>query len=350
MNKSKVFKILIVIILLLEVILLDINLIDFILILISVFIAVFLMINIHEFGHFVFGKIAGYKLISIRIGPLCFSIENEKIKFMFLKAKSYGGLCAMIPPKNEISKVKNLFYYMGGILFNFISAIIAFFISIFTYEYYNISMLFIIFSIISISIGLINALPIMSGNNPSDGKIFWSILLKKPFAQDLIKLNQISSSLSYGTRPKDLDIIKFNEDQEMNFTNVYILIFNYMKALDSKNYAEVDYYIDLLVKNIDNISEVLLPSIYYEICFVYCIKNDIENAKKNYVNAGKVLQKDKDLNGLRIKSYYEYYVNQNTEKAREYAQEALKVADKFPIKGQAIMEVELVKDLLDKIS
>lgn len=62
------------------------------------------------------------------------------------------------------------------------------------------------------------------------------------------------------------------------------------------------------------------------------------------------MQKYEYLNSLRIKSYYEYYVNQNIEKACEYAEKALKVADKFPIKGQAIIEVELVKDLLDKIS
>lgn len=33
---------------------------------ISIFMAVFIQINIHEFGHYVFGRLAGYRLLSYR--------------------------------------------------------------------------------------------------------------------------------------------------------------------------------------------------------------------------------------------------------------------------------------------
>ncbi len=311
-------------------------------------ISIFLVINIHEFGHYVFGKIGGYKLVSFRIGPLCFTMENDKMKFMFLKTQGYGGLCAMIPPKEQIKQSKHTLYYAGGVLFNFIIGIISILSSVYTNGY--VSLFFITFGVISIFVGGINLLPIMSGNNPSDGMIVWSILLKKPFANNLLKMNQVSAELAYGVRPKELNISKYDLNKEVDFTSTYIWLWSYMKALDHKNYEEVDYYMDLLEKNIDKISAVVLPVVYYEICFNSCIKGDIEKAKQNYVNAGKILEKDQDLNGLRIKSYYEYYINKNSLKALEYANKALEVVDKFPIKGQAIMEKELVKELLDKIS
>ncbi|MDY2734443.1 site-2 protease family protein [Intestinibacter sp.] len=328
-------------------IVLDIGPMEMIVFGLSIVISLFFIINIHEFGHYVFGKIAGYKLISFTIGPLCWKMENERFKFMILKPKDYGGFCAMIPPKEEIEQYRHTIYYMGGILFNFISAIIGILISF--YIDGNIQVFLIAFSLTSFFTGVLNALPIMSGNNPSDGMIVWSIILKKPFANDLLKLNRLSAQVSHGVRPKDIEV-EFDSEGEMNFTKVYFLFYSYFKALDSKNYSEVDYYIGLLEKNIDKIPEPMLPGIYYEICFNYSIKEDKVNSEKNYKNAGNVLQKDMDLNGLRVKSYYEYYTNKNTQKALEYANEALKVADKFPLKGQAIMEKELVKELIDKIS
>ena len=76
-----------------------------------------------------------------------------------------------------------------------------------------------------------------------------------------MKLNRLSSQLSHGTRPKDIEL-EFDLDAEMNFTQIYFLFYSYFKALDSKNYSKADYYIDLLEKNIDKISEVMLPGIY----------------------------------------------------------------------------------------
>ena len=96
----------------------------------------------------------------------------------------------------------------------------------------------------------------------------------------------------------------------------------------------------------------LLPSIesfYYELCYNSCINNDQEKAKKYYKKSGKVLQKDKDVNGLRVKAYYEYYIKKNDKKAAKYCDKALAVVDKYPLKGQALMEKDLIKDLKNKL-
>lgn len=310
-------------------------------------ISTFLTINIHEFGHYIFGKIAGYKLLKFIIGPLSWSFENGKFKFMIIKPQGYGGLCAMMPPREDLKLYQHALYYMGGNLFNFLSAIIAALVGLNTMG--NVSLFFMCFAIVAFLLGLINSMPIMSGNNPSDGMIVWSLLLKKSSSRELLKLNQLSSQLSHGVRPRDIDV-SFDSDRDIDFVGFYLLFYSYFKALDSKNQEYVDYYIGLLEKNINKIPEVMLPPIYYEICFNYSRNEDKINAEKNYVNAGKILEKDRDLNGFRVKSYYEYYINKDTQKALEYANEGLKVADKFPLKGQAIMEEELIKELIDKIS
>ena len=55
-----------------------------------VYIGTFIQINIHEFGHYIFGKILGYKLMSYRIGIFTWNYENGKMKFSIIKNNGYA--------------------------------------------------------------------------------------------------------------------------------------------------------------------------------------------------------------------------------------------------------------------
>ena len=68
----------------------------------------------------------------------------------------------------------------------------------------------------------------------------------------------------------------------------------------------------------------------------------MERAVAYYSKAGRTLQKDKEVNGLRVKAYYEFYAENDIEAASKMAEEALSVADKYSIKGLGLMERELI--------
>lgn len=154
-----------------------------------------------------------------------------------------------------------------------------------------------------------------------------------------------------GVRPRDLGIAPPGNLEHAEAHNISALLFTYFKALDSKNHEDMLYYADLLEKNIENFSIAALPAIYYELCFIASITEDIDKAKAYYEKGGKILQKDKDTNGLRVKAYYEYYINKNINFSLELCENTLAVSDKFPIKGQGLMEKDLViqlKELINK--
>ena len=88
----------------------------------------------------------------------------------------------------------------------------------------------------------------------------------------------------------------------------------------------------ILEENIALYPSYSLPGIYYEICFTACISGDEEKAREYYQKVRKTLEKDRDINGFRVKAYYEYYVNKDREKALAYAQSGLAVKDKYPLK------------------
>lgn len=321
-----------------------------ILIALFIFISIFININIHEFGHLIFGKMFGYKLMSYRISFLAWNNENGKMKFSIIKNKGYGGLCAMIPPEQEIVNYKNGLFYAGGIILNILTGSIFLIIAFFTSNITEtVNLFFILMGVIALFFGLVNLLPLISYNNPTDGKIIWSLILKKPFAKKLIEINRMSAQLSAGIRPRDLKISLPIDTDNPQMLEMMKILYLYFKALDNNNGESMNYYADLLEKNIENFPNQGLPAIYYELCFLSCISNDKDKAKLYYEKGGKILKMDKDINGLRAKAYYEYYINKDEKLSMKLCEEAILVADKFPIKGQGLLEKDLIESLKELI-
>jgi len=310
-------------------------------------VAGFININIHEFGHYIFGRIQGYKLVSYRISVLSWNYQNSKMKFSLMRNKGYGGLCAMIPPEKELSNFKHGLFFAGGLLLNVLTG------SLFLVAASMLSGpprdIIFLTGVIAIILATINSLPIISANNHSDGKILWGLILKKPFARKLIETIKVGTQLSAGIRPRDLQMSPPEIPDNPQVVDLMPVFYMYFKALDENSLEDIIHYAGLLEDNIEYLPSPVLPGIYYELCHTGCIATDETKARKYYQKAGKILQADKDINGLRVKAYYEYYINANPKSALMYIEDALAVADKFPIKGQGIMEVDLARTLKDLI-
>ena len=309
--------------------------------------AVFININIHEFGHYIFGRLFGYKLISYRISVLSWNYENSKMKFSLMRNKGYGGLCAMIPPEHELSNLKHGLFFAGGLVLNVLTG------SLFLLAASMLSgpfrdMVFIS-GIIAITLAAFNFLPFVSANNPTDGKIIWSLILKRPFAHKLIETIKVGTQLSAGIRPRDLQMSPPEIPDNPQIVDLMPVLYTYFKALDENSLEDIFHYADLLEDNIQYLPSPMLPGIYYELCHTGCIANDQAKARKYYQKAGKILQGDKDINGLRVKAYYEYFINAKPESALKLIEDALAVVDKFPVKGQGLMEADLARTLKDLI-
>lgn len=145
-----------------------------------VFLIAFLLVtNIHEFGHFVFGKLLGYNLIIYQFSVFAWVYENGKLKFSLRKAKGYSGYCVMVPYK-EVPLYKQALYYAGGIIFNFITGGIFVLLLILIPTLPDLLILTLIqLSGISLYFGLTNFMRFYSGSNASDGMLLWNIILKK---------------------------------------------------------------------------------------------------------------------------------------------------------------------------
>jgi tetratricopeptide (TPR) repeat protein len=302
-----------------------------------IFISFFIVINIHEFGHFIVGKSLGYKLISYRIIIFSFDNVNGKMKLSIKRNKGYGGLCAMMPYDDSLSKMA--WYIAGGIILNFVTGILFLAIYMFAPDLNSYaSSFFMIFGVISLFLFLMNAIPLTKNNVLTDGTFLYNIILKKPYAKTLANLIKSQTALATGTRPRELDM-SLGTNDEFNLT---LYLYKYFKAVDIDDKDSVKNIIARLENNIHTANAVNMPPICYEICFQACLCGDTEKAKTYYNKCIKTITKDKDANGMRVKAYYEYYVNNDVEKAKEYCIKGLDVVDKYPILGIALYEKELL--------
>ncbi|MGB4588191.1 MAG: M50 family metallopeptidase [Clostridiaceae bacterium] len=320
---------------------------DIVLMLIQIYVGIFLLVNIHELGHFLMGKLMGYRLLMIRAGIFSLQRENDKLKLNLVKNVGYGGLCAMIPPNGSTLNQYAL-YSSGGILFNLIFGIML----IIIVPYFNLSEVYFIPSMltgyISIFFSIINAIPYLSMNQPTDGMVILSILKKAPIAERFYRNNLVSKQIMEGKRPKDLELKDLDDHDPIDLSDHILLLYHYFKEVDSGNLEKAGEYLGLLRNNLGKIPPFALPAYHYELIFYFSLMKNEEEAKKYYSLSAKVLHRDQDINGLRVKAYFEYAINHDCEKAMELARKGLDVKNKYPFPGQAIMEGNLLEILIDK--
>jgi hypothetical protein len=311
---------------------------------ICIYISIFLIINIHEFGHFLFGKMFKYKLYAYKIGFLTWKKENGKIRFSIEKNKGYSGYAGMLPPDKIPSKTKLILFYAGGIILNVITGFIALYFNV----KYGINYL-ASFWILSFILAFFNLLPMKSAGNPLDGKLIWTLFLGKENAEVLMNINIISAQLTRGIRPKEVELLKTNIDKNLTSDEISLILYTYFYALDSQDYDNLEKYAKRLEEVLYNCPTILLPPLCYELCFYYCVNNNIDKSKEYYKKIEKQIEKDEDSNGCRVKAYYNYYIKNNLDKAKEYCEKGMLNIKKFPIRGQAKMEVELINTLKEKL-
>jgi len=311
------------------------------------YVGVFLVINIHELGHLIFGKLLGYRFLMFRAGPLSIQKENEKLKFTFIKNVGYGGLCAMIPGENASLKDFAV-YSTGGILFNVLTGI-GFIISSFSLPQpvFTAVPLFLT-GVVSIFLALLNAWPFFSMNQPTDGMMFYSILRKNPLAERFYESVILSKKLAMGVRPKDLGLTPVDLPLK-DFHELSTVFYLYFMEMDQGHVEKAGEYLKVVEENLSKVPPYTLPAYYYELIYYNLLVGKLNLSAHYYEKAGKILQKDKDINGLRIKSYYAYYLEKDLSKAEKLAKEGLAVMGKYPFRGQALFEEEQLKKLLSTI-
>ncbi len=214
-----------------------------VLLFISVYIAIFLQIILHEGGHLVFGLITGYEFSSFRIGSFMWIKAEDKLRFRRLSIAGTGGQCLMVPPALKDGKIPYVLYNFGGSIMNLIvSAIFGGLYFILPKEG-SLSIFFIITVIIGVAFALMNGIPLRLGTVDNDGYNALS-MGKNPEALRAFYLQmKINEQLTKGIRLKDMPEEWFvipSEEAMKNSMVASLGVFACNRLMDSMEFSQAD--------------------------------------------------------------------------------------------------------------
>lgn len=130
--------------------------------------AYMLQVIIHEGGHYLFGKLSGYRFSSFRILNLMWKKEDGRIVLKKFSLAGTGGQCLMEPPGNGDEPFPFILYNMGGVIVNIVSAVVAVALASVFQAIEPLRMFFNMTAVIGFFTGMLNGIP-FSGTVNNDG-------------------------------------------------------------------------------------------------------------------------------------------------------------------------------------
>lgn len=309
---------------------------------VSLFVSFLLTTIIHEAGHLVCGLLTGYKYLLFRVGSLSLIKRNNKFEFKKFSIQGTGGQCILMPPESDDpKKVPCFLYHLGGGLFNFITALIAFPIAFAT----NSNILrpfFLVLGILSIFQFLMNLIP-RKGQIPNDGYNILMMLRKPTERVAMYKTLKVNGLLFNGSTPSQIPPELYELGAE-GFYNVVETILKGAERIDSLDFESAEKLFSESADNntikyyqLEGRSELMFCKIMNgapaeEIDRIY----DTELA--NFITvAGKTL-----ISKRRQMYAYQLLYKHDEEAAEKEYQAAMKLKDTYPIEGEVTAELKLI--------
>lgn len=311
----------------------------------------------HELGHLLWGNKAKLKFISFNF--LKFTITKENDKLVLEKGNPFPGtkgFCYMSFNENkEYTKKDIISYFMGGIVFNFILAIMFSILLVCSNNIY-LDIISLIFININIYFALYNLVPSVqkSGAN-SDMLQIINHLNDPEYIKVLSRYFTIQNLLSSGCELKDIDENLFYMPNSFSYSSEVLMAQFYIDYISEKEkYQEAIECIKKVMKEADNLLSKADRSIL-KIQLINCVfyaDYDIEIISEYWDND---IKKYLDLMGKFAPQMLGYnymctlLLEKDEKKSQKYLSEFEQMKKKHPDK-KAIEETEkIIADVNNKI-
>lgn len=324
----------------------------FVWMIVCIYLAMLLEIIIHEGGHFIFGKISGYRFIFFRIGSLMLLKNKGKYQLKKFKIAGTGGQCLMIPPMSDSPDFPYLLYNFGGALANMIAAVISLLLnSQFTNPW--VSLLLSLNFMIGIGFALINGIPMKLAGVSNDGYNVLN-LGKDPMARKSFGVQlTLNGLLADGMRLRDMPEEWFEFSPETDLSNhlncsTGVIRFSYLNDLhrfeEARELAEQLLTAPGCLEIYKN--ELRCELLFYELigaCREEVIKELYTKQLHKYIKVSL----SSSIAKRRLMYAYELLANRNEQEAAKQLKAFEATTKSYPYTGEIESERELI-DLINK--
>jgi hypothetical protein len=156
----------------------------------------FAVVIVHEIGHLVCGLCVGFRLMSVRFGPVRIS-PPFRVSVKFEPKTGASGFVSMIPGKSENLRSRAVIFILGGPIANLLAGFFILFLKVG-------GPLASVFATLSIFVGAANLVPFRRLALISDGKRMLMLLKNAGQGERLLAILQLAAELRSGIEPENL--------------------------------------------------------------------------------------------------------------------------------------------------
>lgn len=298
---------------------------------------------IHEGGHYFFGKLTGYQLISFQVKQFIYSKKIKKIAYLRSGGAALSGQCLMFPPsKGSYAEKPFKLYILGGVILNGLTGMGLYCLSFQLDPKFGLFM--VLFSLLPMWMALTNSWPYGQNDGAIACQASRSVEAKELFFYQL----EIAALLDEGVTFTKIPARYFLSLEEERYTKTNLVDFLYMvaylRALGMLSFERADRLLKEFNAKRPSIKSAYWPIFALESLFCDAIFGRTQAAKEKYdlIQKQPLLKKQWDAS-KRIKAAYAFFVEVDMKKAKLLLKEA-----KLNLDGLATpADKEIEKNLID---
>ena len=247
----------------------------------GLFLSVYVHFLLHEGGHFLFGKLSGYRLVSFQVRHFKYSQADHRLHHIQTTSPLLAGQCLMAPPKGDYAELPYRGYLLGGILANALTGA-ALYSSAYLMEL-KVGSLFVLFSFVPVWMALANLLP--KGQN--DGAVLReasrSLQARKLLFRQLEMAQLIEETVPFADLPDAYFACLRDTQYQKSFLVDYFYMVAYVRALGELDFEEADNLLLTFSANRPVKESVYWPIYLMESLFCDALFGRIGTAEEKYV-------------------------------------------------------------------
>lgn len=333
---------------------------------------------IHEAGHLVFGLLSGYRFLSFRIFSFTIVKKDDKIAVKKLKVPGTMGQCLMYPPEwQDDQPYPYVLFNLGGGVLNIISSILV--IPLFFTGSVLWAWIAGVFIFSGVILAVTNLVPMTIGI-PNDGKNCLDCKKLKEAQKGFYLQLKINADMSDGAELKDFPVELFEVQEEQQGKKIsaliaYLYLQKYYWYLSQGRDEEAETVLAFMEQNRGKMITAYVNTIDLErLGIMVQEKAPIEKIAAYYTVLRPALLQNTILDVLRIQYAYHLCLSEEEREiidwltfskkgklpkklpkqkpttAEKIYEEMVQGAEKHPVVGDAMLQMQLVNELKEKYS
>lgn len=318
-------------------------------------VAIFLHIILHEGGHLLMGYVTGYRFISFRIASIAFIRKDGRIKIRRFKLAGTGGQCLMSPPDVTPERVPFFWYNAGGVLMNLIFALLPLALLLACDMPVWLVELCVMMTFVGGFLALANGIPMRPGGMQNDAMNILTLYRVPEKRKDFVRQLQIAAAATEGKRASGMPAEWFDCDPVDDYKDLIRLASrcNYqVRLIDEGRYLDARTSVEDLMQHFAVLPQLAQRELTGEYIFTELLTEGRKEVIEEYWTkqlADYIKMCARFSSGKqRILLAYALYVEKDVNKALQIYNETLAHKDDYLIEGEAIGDLALMKEILDK--